>query len=126
MHRGQPAVQAGEHVLLDIVHVHHAGRVPPRTWRRKCRASRRRSHARWRRNPTEILHVLSVGMFRAVFAGHNVLRAQVAVGHAGGRTSQSTGQESVLEIGRREGEGKTEEDTHPLHPDARQSKYSFI
>jgi len=36
VHRGRASHQAGEHVLLDHFHVHHAGRVPPGTGRGRC------------------------------------------------------------------------------------------
>ena len=120
VHRRGAAHPAGEHVLLDHVHVHHAGRVPPRAGR-QCRAPR--SRPRVRRRAAQVLHVLPVGVLRPVPAGHDVLLPQVAVGHAGGRAHVHAGDGPALRAGRRAGEGKPEEDTRPLHADAHQSEY---
>lgn len=121
VHRRRPAAETGEHVLLDIVHVHHAGRVRPRTRRR--RASRRRYRAP---EHGQVLHVLPVGVLRAVLPGHVVLFPQVVVEHAGGRPHRRAGQGPALQAGRGTGEGKTKEGARPLRADPRQGESSFV
>lgn len=116
VYRGRAAYQACEHVLLDHVHFHHAGRVPPGTGL-GGRAPRRRPRER---RAAQILHLLPVGVLRTVLPGHDVLFPQVAVGHARGRTHVYTGHGTALRAGIRGREGETEKDTRPLHVDSHQ------
>lgn len=119
VHRGWATSQAGEHVLLDHIHVHHAGRVPPGTGRGR-RAPGRRPRER---RIAQVLHVLSVGVLRLVLPGNDVLFPQVAVGYAGGRAHVHAGYGPAVRAGRREGTGKAEEDTRQLHAHPHPSEY---
>jgi len=119
VHRGRAAHQAGKHVLLDHVHVHHAGRVPKGTGRG------RRAPRRWarKRRTTQVLYVLPVGVLRSVLPGHVVLLPQVVMGHAGGCVDVHTGHGPAVRTGRRERARKAEENTRPLHAHPHQSEY---
>lgn len=119
VHRGRAAHQAGKHVLLDHVHVHHAGRVPQGTGRGR-RAPGRRAR---KRRTAQVLHVLPVGVLRPVLPGHVVLLPQVGVGHAGGLVNVHAGHGTADRAGRRKGARKAEEDTRQLHAHPHQSEY---